>query len=67
MPDGRRPVPGGRNRIQSQVDDLVALVDTLRKNGARFRNEIVVGNGDKQVLVDDPTGNAIELFEPPKR
>jgi catechol 2,3-dioxygenase-like lactoylglutathione lyase family enzyme len=67
MPDGRRPEPGGWNRIQIEVDDLAGLVDTLRKGGARFRNEIVVGNGGKQILVDDPSGNAVELFEPPKR
>ena len=67
MPDGRRPEPGGWNRIQIEVDDLAALVDTLRKGGARFRNEIVVGNGGKQILVDDPSGNAVELFEPPRR
>jgi len=67
MPDGRRPEPGGWNRIQIEVDDLAGLVETLRKGGARFRNEIVVGNGGKQILVDDPSGNAVELFEPPKR
>ena len=67
MPDGRRPEPGGWNRIQIEVDDLAALVDTLRKGGGRFRNDIVIGNGGKQILVDDPSGNAIELFEPPKR
>jgi catechol 2,3-dioxygenase-like lactoylglutathione lyase family enzyme len=65
MPDGRRPEPGGWNRIQLEVDDLAALVDTLKKAGARFRNEIVIGNGGKQILLEDPSGNAIELFEPP--
>jgi catechol 2,3-dioxygenase-like lactoylglutathione lyase family enzyme len=67
MPDGRRPEPGGWNRIQLEVDDLGALVDTLKKAGAHFRNEIVIGNGGKQILLDDPSGNAIELFEPPQR
>jgi catechol 2,3-dioxygenase-like lactoylglutathione lyase family enzyme len=65
MPDGRRPEPGGWNRIQIEVDDLGALVATLKDEGARFRNEIVIGNGGKQILVDDPSGNPIELFEPP--
>ena len=67
MPDGRRPEPGGWNRIQLQVDDLAARVDGLRKAGARFRNDIVAGQGGKQILLDDPAGNAIELFEPPAR
>ena len=67
MPDGRRPEPGGWNRIQLEVNDLAGLVETLRNAGARFRNDIVVGNGGKQILLDDPSGNAIELFEPPKR
>jgi catechol 2,3-dioxygenase-like lactoylglutathione lyase family enzyme len=64
MPDGRRPEPGGWNRIQVEVEDLDDMVDTLTKDGVRFRNEIVVGNGGKQILLDDPSGNAIELFEP---
>jgi catechol 2,3-dioxygenase-like lactoylglutathione lyase family enzyme len=64
MPDGRRPEPGGWNRIQVDVDDLDRIVDTLKKDGAHFRNDIVIGNGGKQILVDDPSGNAIELFEP---
>jgi catechol 2,3-dioxygenase-like lactoylglutathione lyase family enzyme len=64
MPDGRRPEPGGWNRIQLEVDDLEGLVNALRKAGARFRNDIVVGRGGKQILVDDPSGNCIELFEP---
>jgi catechol 2,3-dioxygenase-like lactoylglutathione lyase family enzyme len=64
MPDGRRPEPGGWNRIQLQVDDLQGLVDTLRNAGARFRNDIVVGRGGKQILLDDPSGNCIELFQP---
>jgi len=65
MPDGRRPEPGGWNRIQLEVEDLGALVDQLKNAGAHFRNEIVVGNGGKQILLEDPSGNAIELFEPP--
>ena len=64
MPDGRVPEPGGWNRIQLEVDDLGRQVDVLRAAGARFRNEIVTGRGGKQVLLDDPSGNPIELFEP---
>lgn len=64
MPDGRSPEPGGWNRIQIEVDDLAGLVETLRKEQAHFRNEIVSGNGGKQILLDDPSGNPIELFEP---
>ena len=64
MPDGSRPEPGGWNRIQIQVDDLESLVNTLRKAGGHFRNDIVIGNGGKQILLDDPAGNCIELFEP---
>jgi catechol 2,3-dioxygenase-like lactoylglutathione lyase family enzyme len=65
MPDGRQPEPGGWNRIQLSVDDLEREVETLRQAGARFRNEIVSGFGGKQILLDDPAGNPIELFEPP--
>ena len=64
MPDGRLPEPGGWNRIQLEAQDLPALVEQLRAGGAHFRNEIVSGNGGKQILVDDPSGNPIELFEP---
>ncbi|HTI53004.1 MAG TPA: VOC family protein [Verrucomicrobiae bacterium] len=64
MPDGRRPEPGGWNRIQLEVDDLAREVQALRRGGARFRNDIVVGNGGRQILVEDPAGNPIELFEP---
>ena len=64
MPDGRRPEPGGWNRIQLPVDDLEGLVAALRKAGARFRNDIVLGRGGKQILLDDPSGNCIELFQP---
>ncbi len=64
MPDGRIPQPGGWNRFSLEVSDLVAMVEDLRKKGARFRNDIVSGVGGKQILVDDPSGNPIELFEP---
>jgi catechol 2,3-dioxygenase-like lactoylglutathione lyase family enzyme len=64
MPDGQAPEPGGWNRIQIEVRDLDATVEQLKRAGAPFRNEIVVGNGGKQVLVDDPSGNPVELFEP---
>jgi catechol 2,3-dioxygenase-like lactoylglutathione lyase family enzyme len=67
MPDGRKPEPGGWNRIQLEVDDLASKVETLRKSGARFRNDIVTGFGGKQILLDDPAGNPIELFEPPRK
>jgi catechol 2,3-dioxygenase-like lactoylglutathione lyase family enzyme len=64
MPDGRRPEPGGWNRIQLQSEDLDGLVESLRGSGARFRNDIVSGIGGKQILLEDPAGNPIELFEP---
>jgi catechol 2,3-dioxygenase-like lactoylglutathione lyase family enzyme len=64
MPDGAMPAPGGWNRFQLQVDDLEATVQELRAHGARFRNEIVTGVGGKQILLEDPAGNPIELFEP---
>ena len=67
MPDGRKPEPGGWNRIQLQVDDLVREVERLREAGAHFRNEIVAGFGGKQILLDDLAGNPIELFEPPRK
>ena len=67
MPDGRGPAPGGWNRIQLEVEDLEAVVENLTRAGARFRNRIVVGNGGKQILLDDPSGNPIELFEPARR
>ena len=67
MPDGRRPVPGGWNRIQLEVENIEDEVERLRTSGARFRNEIVAGMGGKQVLVDDPAGNTIELLEPPHK
>jgi catechol 2,3-dioxygenase-like lactoylglutathione lyase family enzyme len=64
MPDGCKPEPGGWNRFQLQVADLVSEVERLRNAGAHFRNDIVIGNGGKQILLDDPAGNPIELFEP---
>jgi catechol 2,3-dioxygenase-like lactoylglutathione lyase family enzyme len=67
MPDGRRPEPGGWNRIQLVVGDLASEIQKLRNAGARFRNDIVTGQGGKQILVDDPAGNPIELFEPPAK
>jgi catechol 2,3-dioxygenase-like lactoylglutathione lyase family enzyme len=67
MPDGRVPEPGGWNRFQLEVSDLEATVETLRDHGARFRNEIVTGVGGKQILVEDPSGNPVELFEPTRR
>jgi catechol 2,3-dioxygenase-like lactoylglutathione lyase family enzyme len=67
MPDGRVPEPGGWNRFQLEVSDLAATVDRLRARGARFRNDIVTGVGGKQILVEDPSGNPVELFEPTLR
>jgi catechol 2,3-dioxygenase-like lactoylglutathione lyase family enzyme len=64
MPDGTVPQPGGWNRFAIQVDDLEADVARLRAAGVHFRNEIVVGVGGKQILLDDPSGNPVELFEP---
>jgi catechol 2,3-dioxygenase-like lactoylglutathione lyase family enzyme len=64
MPDGRMPEPGGWNRIQLVVDDLAAEVEELRQAGAQFRNEIVSARAGKQILLEDPSGNPVELFEP---
>ncbi len=64
MPDGTAPAPGGWNRFQLEVADLEAIVSDLRGHGARFRNDIVEGVGGKQILVEDPSGNPVELFEP---
>ena len=64
MPDGTRPAPGGWNRFAIEVSDLAATVEALRAAGAHFRNDIVTGVGGKQILVDDPSGNPVELFEP---
>ncbi|MGH8233090.1 MAG: VOC family protein [Rhodanobacteraceae bacterium] len=64
MPGGTKPEPGGWNRISLQVTDLNAIVEKLRKNNITFRNDIVHGVGGNQILVEDPAGNCIELFEP---
>jgi catechol 2,3-dioxygenase-like lactoylglutathione lyase family enzyme len=64
MPDGRRPVPGGWNRIHLIVEDLPAEVARLRAAGVSFRNDIVTGPGGSQIVLDDPSGNPIELFQP---
>jgi catechol 2,3-dioxygenase-like lactoylglutathione lyase family enzyme len=64
MPDGTVPTPGGWNRFALEVTDLPALVETLRTSGAHFRNDIVTGLGGKQSLLEDPSGNPVELFEP---
>jgi catechol 2,3-dioxygenase-like lactoylglutathione lyase family enzyme len=64
MPDGRQPQPGGWNRFQLEVTDLDATVDRLRQHGARFRNDIIDGVGGRQTLLEDPSGNPVELFEP---
>lgn len=64
MPDGRMPEPGGWNRIQLEVDDLASQVEALRGAGAHFRNEIVSGRGGQQILLEDPSGNPVELFQP---
>lgn len=64
MPDGRRPQAGGWNRLVIQVEDLPGMVNELKKAGLRFRNEIVIGPGGKQILLEDPSDNPIELFEP---
>ena len=64
MPDGRTPAPGGWNRIQLQVSDLEREVETLRAAGASFRGDLVTGKGGSQILVEDPSGNPVELFQP---
>lgn len=64
MPDGRLPAPGGWNRFAIEVDDLDGMVATLRAAGTPFRNDIVNGVGGRQILVEDPSGNPVELFEP---
>jgi catechol 2,3-dioxygenase-like lactoylglutathione lyase family enzyme len=67
MPDGRKPEPGGWNRIHFIVDDIDADVRRLRDAGATFRNDIVTGPGGKQILLEDPSGNVVELFQPAGR
>jgi len=64
MPDGTVPAPGGWNRIQFEINNLEAFVEKLKEDKAKFRNEIVKGVGGKQILLEDPSGNLIELFEP---
>jgi catechol 2,3-dioxygenase-like lactoylglutathione lyase family enzyme len=64
MPDGRQPEPGGWNRFQLQVGDLAAAIETLRKAGVHFRSDLITGIGGNQVLLEDPSGNPVELFEP---
>jgi len=64
MPDGRRPEPGGWNRIRIEVNELGARVEELRSGGAQFRGDIVHGRGGDQILLEDPSGNPVELFQP---
>jgi catechol 2,3-dioxygenase-like lactoylglutathione lyase family enzyme len=64
MPDGRKPVPGGWNRIVLYVPDVQGETERLRKAGVHFRNDIVSGLGGKEILLDDPSGNSVELFQP---
>jgi len=64
MPDGTLPQPGGWNRFTIQVSDLAGMVQRLRQASVHFRNEIVNGVGGKQILIEDPSGNPVELFEP---
>jgi catechol 2,3-dioxygenase-like lactoylglutathione lyase family enzyme len=64
MPDGRTPGPGGWNRLHFIVDDIAAEVERLRSAGVKFRNDIVSGPGGQQILLEDPSGNPIELFQP---
>jgi catechol 2,3-dioxygenase-like lactoylglutathione lyase family enzyme len=64
MPDGSAPEPGGWNRFQIEVDDIEATVARLRERDCQFRSDIITGQGGKQILVNDPSGNAVELFQP---
>ena len=64
MPDGKLPEPGGWNRFAIEVSDIEATVDTLRKGGTRFRSSVITGVGGKQCIIEDPSGNPIELFQP---
>ena len=64
MPDGRKPSPGGWNRIHFVIEDIDAEVARLRDAGVRFRNDIVTGPGGRQILLEDPSGNPVELFQP---
>ena len=63
LADGSKPVPGGWNRLVLETDDLASLVEKLKRSGAQLRSDIVSGPGGKQVLVNDPSGNPVELFE----
>ena len=67
MPDGRRQEPGGSNRIVLYVENLDAVFSTLKASGARFRNEVEAGPGGRQIQIEDPDGNPIELHEAPKK
>jgi catechol 2,3-dioxygenase-like lactoylglutathione lyase family enzyme len=67
MPDGRLPEPGGWNRIQLEVEDLDSEVERLKAMAVSFRNDVVAGRGGKQILLEDPSGNPVELFEPGRR
>lgn len=64
MNDGQVPAPGGWNRFQIEVEDLAATVDKMKKAGCTFRSDIINGNGGQQILVNDPSGNPVELFQP---
>lgn len=64
MPDGTMPQSGGWNRVVLEVEDIAATIERLREAGARFRNELIAGPGGSQILIEDPSGNPIELFEP---
>lgn len=64
LPDGKKPEPGGWNRISLQVSNLDSTVETLRKKGVHFRSDIIHGVGGNQIILEDPSGNPIELFEP---
>ncbi|HJS93711.1 MAG TPA: VOC family protein [Solirubrobacteraceae bacterium] len=67
MPDGTLPKPGGWNRFQLEVEDIEATVARLRDGGVTFRNDIITGVGGKQILVEDPAGNPVELFQPTRQ
>jgi catechol 2,3-dioxygenase-like lactoylglutathione lyase family enzyme len=67
MPDGTRQEPGGWNRFMIEVPDLAGAVEALRGQGVRFRNDIVTGVGGNQIMIEDPSGNPVELFEPTRR
>ena len=64
MPDGRKPEPGGWNRLVIEVENIESLVDSMKSAGISFRNEIISGPGGKQIVAEDPSGNPIEIFEP---